>query len=345
MDKIDKILKATKSFNIIEDKITEIERLFSPKLPLKTKILFIDNPKSGGGYYNHFPALTQKLFNSLGYQFDIKKTKGPGHASNLAKNAKGSGYGLILIGSGDGGIKDILNSIAGQDIKLSIIPKGTANILAKTLGLQISPVPDWFYASMKILYNCKDYELDVGMVNNEHFICWAGLGIDAEVIDNIDPIEKKYLKELAFLKTALKTLFPFDPKANKIGQYAPPLLKLSYPNKDKKIEKKCGYFVIVSNIKYYGTNIFPLFPDADPADGLFDIIIFKAKNVFDSLVVAGQIALRTHIQNKTVEIIQTSGPITIKSAKQDVKIHADCEIIGNTPAIITMPDYKLHFIA
>ena len=74
-------------------------------------------------------------------------------------------------------LADIVN--VPQRPKLSVVPKGTANVLAKTVGLQAGPVPDLLHACMRQLYWARERPLDVGFIDDTAFACFVGFGFDA----------------------------------------------------------------------------------------------------------------------------------------------------------------------
>ncbi len=105
---------------------------------------------------------------------------------------------------------DRLVIAAGGDGTVSILPLGTANVLARELGLPLKPAD----ACERILAGTGS-RMDVGVATDEdgterRFACMAGIGFDANVVREVTPRFKRYLRSLAFPLVALKVYFRGD---------------------------------------------------------------------------------------------------------------------------------------
>lgn len=80
-------------------------------------------------------------------------------------------YNAILVGGGDGTVRSVVQSLIDKDVPLAILPLGTFNNLAKTIGF-----PNNLDEVLQIIKSNKTKQIDVGKVNNEIFInhCWIG---------------------------------------------------------------------------------------------------------------------------------------------------------------------------
>ena len=73
-------------------------------------------------------------------EVEVSPTAGPGAASELAKEAARKGRDIVLVCGGDGTINEVINGLAGSQVSLGLLPGGTANILAREVGLPLNPV-------------------------------------------------------------------------------------------------------------------------------------------------------------------------------------------------------------
>ena len=179
---------------------------------------------------------------------------------------------VVAIG-GDGTINEVVNGMASCDAaearrgrapadrapsasrkaKLGIVPAGTVNVLALELGL-----PFQVERACKAIAEGKTISLDVGRVNDRGFVLMTGAGIDALTVRNIDPRAKKRFKELAFVGTGLRYGLAADPPAFVVRTEG---------------EEYTATFFVASNCRYYAGHL-GVTPDADPTDGLLDLLIF-----------------------------------------------------------------------
>ena len=143
----------------------------------------ICNPSSGGGAYD--PEVLRAEFD--GYELDWKVTKGPGDASEAAREWP---EGLLIVAGGDGTINDAVNGLgkAGfpEGVTLGILPAGTGNDLAATLC-----IPDDPDGAEDVIRQGRVRTLDVARVRSDgigerFFINVATGGLGAEISDAIE---------------------------------------------------------------------------------------------------------------------------------------------------------------
>src|SRR5688500_17969718 len=103
------------------------------------KATLISNPKSGR-YASRRLRPVQELasqLESLGVAVDLKLTSGPGEATEFAARAARNGSSDVIVAGGDGTINEAIQGLAGSKARLAIIPRGTANVLARELNLPL----------------------------------------------------------------------------------------------------------------------------------------------------------------------------------------------------------------
>ncbi len=103
--------------------------------------LMIHNPNAGNGGKGRERQLDEarRIFSSSGIETQLAETRGPGDATEIAHRASAEGRQLVIACGGDGTLNEIVNGLAtqqnGHRVPLALLPGGTANILAKELGL------------------------------------------------------------------------------------------------------------------------------------------------------------------------------------------------------------------
>ena len=165
--------------------------------------VIIGNPNSGRAGSKGYLERCARILRSGGLEVEVLNTERPDHATELAASARDR---LVVAAGGDGTINEVINGLH-KDATLGILPLGTANVLARELGLPL----DVERACKRIL-NGERTRIDVGVAKNpegaeRRFACMAGVGFDAHVVRAVTPRLKRYLRSLAFPVMALKVFF------------------------------------------------------------------------------------------------------------------------------------------
>jgi YegS/Rv2252/BmrU family lipid kinase len=110
--------------------------------------------------------------------FEVAMTRGSGHARELAQEAAERGDPMILAIGGDGTVNEVAWGVLGSNTVLGLVPTGSGNGLARTLGLSRNPL-----RALSQLETGVRKRMDVGLVNGRPFLNVAGAGFDAVVAE------------------------------------------------------------------------------------------------------------------------------------------------------------------
>lgn len=176
--------------------------------------ILISNPKTGR-YASRGLRPVQEIasqLKSLGLDVELKLTGGPGDATELAARASRNGSSDIIVAGGDGTINEAIQGLAGTKARLAIIPRGTANVLARELGLPLNEEEATVIAARG-----KSRRIHLGLAIDEtsgvrrHFALMAGIGLDASIVKRVQPSLKKRIGRGAFWVSGLSHLASWDP--------------------------------------------------------------------------------------------------------------------------------------
>jgi diacylglycerol kinase (ATP) len=164
--------------------------------------VIIGNPNSGRAGSKGYLERCATVLRSGGLAVEVMNTERPDHATELASLA---GDSLVVVAGGDGTINEVINGLH-REATLGILPLGTANVLARELGLPLDPEG----ACERILRG-ERMRMDLGVATDgegveRRFACMAGMGFDAKVVSAVTPRLKDRLKGLAFPLIAFKVL-------------------------------------------------------------------------------------------------------------------------------------------
>lgn len=140
------------------------------------------------------------------YQVDAIDTEARDHATEICRDAARSGYDVVVAFGGDGTVNEAANGLAGSDTPLSCLPGGRTNVYCRMLGIP-TDVVDATEHLLQIADDWRPRRVDVGVVNDRHFLFSAGVGLDASVVERVDahPRIKARLGEWYYTWTGLKT--------------------------------------------------------------------------------------------------------------------------------------------
>ena len=143
---------------------------------MKKKILLIVNPISGTKSKVDAPSLINTYINKDLFDFDIRFTEYPGHATQMAREAVDEHYDIVAAVGGDGTVNEVARSLVNTPTALAVIPCGSGNGLARHLF-----IPMRAKEAIDILNDCVIRKLDYGTINDYPFFCTCGMGFDAYI--------------------------------------------------------------------------------------------------------------------------------------------------------------------
>lgn len=219
------------------------------------KILFILNPQSG--QLNGDPDKIEALGHAIQLNFpgaDMRLTKAPGHATQLARAAVLAGYDAAVAIGGDGTINETARGLVGSSTALGVIPNGSGNGFARELGMPMSVTE-----SLARLQKPRVFSCDAGRANGELFLNLAGVGIEADIAWQFMQHGKTGRRGMwPYFKIGAKTAFSYQPKT----------LTLETDNQTRTI---APLTLVFANGRQYGSN-FKIAPQASLTDGELDMV-------------------------------------------------------------------------
>jgi YegS/Rv2252/BmrU family lipid kinase len=125
----------------------------------------------------------------------------PGSLGSVLGQALDLRPDLLVLGGGDGTMSEAVKHLAGRDVALGVLPLGTTNNFARSLGIPLRPP-----GAFEILRGGKVADVDLGRVGDHTFANLASLGVSVEVATHVRPLVKRLLGRLAYPLTALTIL-------------------------------------------------------------------------------------------------------------------------------------------
>ena len=183
---------------------------------------------------------------------------------------------IVAVAGGDGMVGKVAKHLIDRHVPIAVLPMGTANNIAKTLGLKDRPlqqlIAGWS-AAPRVNF---DVGVASGPWNSKYFIEGLGMGLFTETMYRLDATDNADLAHLEDTKERVESVLQI--LQERLSSFTPNKLKVTLDGRDISGE----YILLeVMNISYIGPNLC-LAPHANPSDGLLDIV-FVSKDERDNL--------------------------------------------------------------
>lgn len=145
------------------------------------KIVVVLNPRSGKGQAGTIREPVERLARQLGFELHVHLVQHAGDGTRFAQQAVAQGAHRVISIGGDGTLNAVAAGLVGTDVPLGIVPMGSGNGYARSLGLPRDPE-----AALQLAYTGAARQMDVCYLNDRLFLGTAGIGFDARVAWEFD---------------------------------------------------------------------------------------------------------------------------------------------------------------
>jgi diacylglycerol kinase family enzyme len=119
------------------------------------------------------------------YEVETVSTEAQNHATEIGREVRDHGYDVVVAFGGDGTLNEVANGLAGTDVPVSMLPGGSTNVVCRTLGIP-NDVVDATEHLLALADEWSPRKIDLGTVDDRHFVFSCGVGIDATVVKRVD---------------------------------------------------------------------------------------------------------------------------------------------------------------
>ncbi|MFN8218631.1 MAG: diacylglycerol kinase family protein [Fimbriimonadales bacterium] len=234
-----------------------------------------------------------------------------GSAGALARQAALEGADVVVAAGGDGTVGEVANGLAGTSACFGVLPTGTGNDFARTLGIGTD-----LDNAARVLAEGELLHIDLGKVSEGgFFVNVAGCGFDAVVAARINHGFRRVRGTLAYVLATLQTLATFRPAA----------IRLTADGKsyDEKV-----MLCAVANAQMYGGGM-RIAPEASLTDGLLDLVLVGDVSKLEFIRAFPRVFKGTHLAHPKVKVLRAAR-VSI-SSDRPLPVLADGEEIGVTP--------------
>lgn len=244
----------------------------------------------------------------------------PRQLGGLAEEAVRTGAQLLVVVGGDGSVNEVVNGIAGaDDVEIAVIPRGTGWDFARSLG-----IPRDLDAAVGTALAGEVREIDLGLVSyrtwagakdRAHFANVGSAGISGAIAKRANETSKALGGKISYYWATLAAFARWQTGEMRVSV-------------DDEIRDGKMIDVMVANGRYLGGGMMML-PEAEPDDGLFDVLLIGDVTKRDLLFTLPKSYRGKHLPHPRLEVLR--GRVVTVDADEPLPIELDGEQPGTTP--------------
>ena len=262
---------------------------------------------------------------------ELHLTHKPGDAETFARKATRAGCNYIIAAGGDGTLNEVVNGIAtprcARSVCIGVVPLGTGNDFARSLGL-----PATLEENIDILRAKQTAPIDLVRVRSDrtrYFVNVSTGGFSGLVDEKLTPKIKRAWGPLAYLRSAAAALPQLHAYRTTVVLDSAERLSIDL------------YNVVIANGRFVAAGL-PIAPNADPSDGLLDLVLIPKRPKREMALLVTEIVLGKHLSNNAL-IFRRAKKISVRS-RPGMWFNVDGELVGNEPALFQVVPRALNFV-
>ena len=278
------------------------------------RVLLIVNPASRRAARIQHKAI--KAFGKARVECDVMATQSPGHATTLAK-AHAHKYSAVFTLGGDGTVMEVLSALAHQGTPVGVLAGGTANVVARTLGIPLNPL-----RAVPRLLAGDQARLDLGRLGDgRRFAIGVGVGLDATMIAEAPARLKKRFGFMAYV----------------IGGYKAVLRNQKFTLRltvDGHVYERVASAVLIANFGAVLNNLIAFGDGILHDDGLLTACVFSPANLWDALRILWRM-IRKDFRHDPCLFYKSGRDFRIETFP-GMPSQADGELLHGTPLAVSV---------
>ncbi|MEP6978107.1 MAG: diacylglycerol kinase family protein [Thermoleophilia bacterium] len=277
------------------------------------------NPASANGSTGRrWPELAREAA-AHGLKGDTLFSQRPGQLTDLAADAVREGARLLVVVGGDGSVNEVANGIAGLDVEVAVIARGTGWDFVRTYD-----IPRKVEAAVDVALNGRTREIDLGRARFRRwdgseaesiFANIASAGMSGAIAQRANETTKALGGKVSY---AWATFAVF-------ARWKTSEVKVTVGNETREGRM---HDVVIANGRYFGGGMM-MAPEAEPDDGLFDVLLIGDLTKRDLIVTLPKTYKGKHLPHPKAELLR--GATVSVEAPEPLPIELDGEQPGTTP--------------
>jgi YegS/Rv2252/BmrU family lipid kinase len=285
------------------------------------RTVFLVNPASDNGATGRrWPEIANRAA-AAGVTGEALLSERPGQLTELARRAADEGGELLVVVGGDGTVNEVVNGIAGlKGPELAVIPRGTGRDFVRTYG-----IPHKLDDALRTARDGRTREIDVGWARFRswqgepaewYFANIASAGMSGAIAKRANETSKALGGKVSYFWATFAVFAKWQTSELTVTVGA-------------ETRRARMHDVVVANGRYFGGGMMIL-PDAEPDDGVFDVLLIGSLTKRDLLLTLPKTYRGKHLPHPKAELLR--GPTVEIEAPEPLPIELDGEQPGTTPA-------------
>lgn len=245
----------------------------------------------------------------LPYQVDARAVDDPRTLEAVVRDVLSAKPDLLILGGGDGTISGLVDLMVGHDVVLGVLPLGTANSFARTLGIPLT-----VEGAIEVIRAGHMRRIDLGMIDRDYFANCAALGISPQIAGSVPHGLKKVLGKIGYVGWA----------AYQFGRFKPFTLHIDDGEKKRKMRV---VEVRISNGPYHGGTW--LVDEASVSSG--EIVVQAVRGHYKRKLVQNWAASFFGLPQRHYDTISFTGKKLTIDTEPRLPISIDGEVLAHTP--------------
>jgi len=225
----------------------------APSSPLR--FLFVVNPVSGGGEKSGWEATIRDYFAPLPHTAELLTLTGHDDEAALKEHIEQHRPNRLVAVGGDGTVKLVAGQALAANLPLAVLPAGSANGMAKELGLPPAPA-----AALDVAVNGTEKAVDVLYLNGTDLcLHLSDIGLNAQLVRYAQ--SQNWRGMLGYARAAFWSLLRRR------------LMRVRIQCDTEEVERT-AFMVVLANARVYGTGA-TINPEGDVSDGRFEVVVLR----------------------------------------------------------------------
>jgi diacylglycerol kinase (ATP) len=285
------------------------------------EIAVLANPSAGRGRHRDLLPLVMRRLGADGRRVRLLEAASGAEAEEASRAAVADGVAALVAVGGDGTVHHALQAVAGSEVPFGVVPAGTGNDFAAGTAVP-GDVTEAAEAIAVALRDKRDHRIDLARIDRAGAPArWFGAvlaaGFDAVVNERANRMRWPRGPRRYDLAIVLE-----------MARLRPWVYELTLDGADHGFE---GTLVAVGNCASYGGGM-RIVPDADPADGLLDVVIAAPLSRAALARLKPKLRLGTHVTDPRVSVFRAR---RVRLHADGIIGYADGERVGPLPLDIT----------
>lgn len=227
-------------------------------------------------------------------------------AKALAKNPD-----LVILGGGDGTISGLVDTLVGKAVVLGVLPLGTANSFARSLGIPLD-----VDGAVDAILQGRRKRIDLGMIDDDYYASTAAIGLSPQIAETVPHNVKRWFGRMGYLSWAALQFLKFKPFTVIVGE-------------GKEATRLRAVEVRISNGPFHGGT--ELVDEAGVASG--EIVVQVVKGHVKSRLVRNWAASVLRLEARKEDTVAFRGQSLRVATEPPLPISIDGEVLATTPVV------------